>query len=663
MEFTFAITSPPAGQLTVRVREAQGPKPSGWFRKKKKTWHLELSYGAPGSLTHKQTQPTSERRAGFPEAYVFPVQQPEQEKLVVLMQKHRKKGGFKTVGWIRLDLGAAPQEMSAEREYRLLKGSPTPGPGASTSSSLKVTLSLAYQHKPGAAPWPKAPPPKSELQARIQAERGMPPPGPRAHVINVVNVDDDLSSALDLTEREAVAGIRMTVGPPPPMSKSVTSLEGMIPKPNARVSMDLYDDSSFHASGGGQAHNQAPGSPAQPPPQSSRDFGGPGPTPAPIPACAFPAESGPDPAPGPAPAEDEKDEKTSFWKKLKSFLGKEITDGGLGFSIPIKFFEPSTNLTRATELFEHSELLDKAVASPSATHRACLVAAVFVAEFRSCLGRKKPLMSMLGETFEWTRPDGGARVVAEMTESHPPSFGVHAEGLSGWHTELCPKGKAKFLGNSLEINFMTRARVRLAPASECGRQEVYRWTYPSIIIHNLLFGKRWFEWVGNASLECEETGLRVELKFEKAGWTDSRKWEVNGRLLDRAGNVCRTLAGRYHEWFAWKAAGPAPPGEEGGELWRTAPIDEERKRNPCNMTPFALALNDPGRVADAPPTDSRRRGDLTHLLRGDEKAASPEKDRIEEKQRARRREAEKRRTPHRPRWFKASGPDPKISRS
>eukprot|EP00741_Cyanophora_paradoxa_P011883 tig00020571_g11485.t1 len=341
--------------------------------------------------------------------------------------------------------------------------------------------------------------------------------------------------------------------------------------------------------------------------------------------------------------EEDREEKRGFWRNVRRLIGKEITDN-LGFTIPIKLFEPTTNLTRACELFEFTELLDQAAASPDPSLRASLVAAFFVSEFRGYIDRKKPLTSMLGETFEWTRPDGGARVVAEMTESHPPAFGIHAEGLSGWSVATAPAVKAKFHGNSLEMQITTKSYVRLAAVEGQRPAETYAYSPPRMLIQSLFFGKRMFLWEGPASLECLETGYRVALNFER------KRYEVNGTVFDSRGAPCRSLHGFCDEAIQTWEQGPRSGAQD---LWRCTPIDEERKRNPCNMTPFALALNDPGRAADAPPTDSRRRGDLAALLASDHRAAAAEKVRVEEKQRARRREAAGRGRRLAPRWFRA----------
>lgn len=67
------------------------------------------------------------------------------------------------------------------------------------------------------------------------------------------------------------------------------------------------------------------------------------------------------------------------------------------------------------------------------------------------------------------------------------------------------------------------------------------------------------------------------------------------------------------------------------------------------FTPFAMCLNEQSSSSGLPPTDARFRQDVHHLEKGELEAASAEKHRLEEKQRA---EARDRLDEYRPLWFK-----------
>ncbi|CAF4900683.1 unnamed protein product, partial [Rotaria magnacalcarata] len=67
------------------------------------------------------------------------------------------------------------------------------------------------------------------------------------------------------------------------------------------------------------------------------------------------------------------------------------------------------------------------------------------------------------------------------------------------------------------------------------------------------------------------------------------------------------------------------------------------------FTPFAASLNEQTDSLKLPPTDSRFRKDIYCLEKGDIDAASQEKHRLEEQQRA---DAKKREREFEPLWFK-----------
>jgi hypothetical protein len=67
------------------------------------------------------------------------------------------------------------------------------------------------------------------------------------------------------------------------------------------------------------------------------------------------------------------------------------------------------------------------------------------------------------------------------------------------------------------------------------------------------------------------------------------------------------------------------------------------------FTPFTMCLNEPGDLLLLPPTDCRFRRDIRYLEEGNLEAASTEKHRLEEQQRA---EARNREIEFQPLWFK-----------
>ena len=109
--------------------------------------------------------------------------------------------------------------------------------------------------------------------------------------------------------------------------------------------------------------------------------------------------------------------KISLWGVLKSMIGKDMTK----MTLPVSFNEPTNLLQRVAEDLEYTDLLNVAADRTDSTERMLYVAAFAASEFASTIGRvAKPFNPLLGETFEYSRPDKGYRFFTEQVSHHPP---------------------------------------------------------------------------------------------------------------------------------------------------------------------------------------------------------------------------------------------------
>jgi len=78
-------------------------------------------------------------------------------------------------------------------------------------------------------------------------------------------------------------------------------------------------------------------------------------------------------------------------------------------SLPVTTNEPISALQRIAEELEYSELLDRAVSAQDPMERLTLVAVFAISTYGGNKYRvtRKPFNPLLGETFEWIRPDKG----------------------------------------------------------------------------------------------------------------------------------------------------------------------------------------------------------------------------------------------------------------
>lgn len=97
-------------------------------------------------------------------------------------------------------------------------------------------------------------------------------------------------------------------------------------------------------------------------------------------------------------------------------------------TLPVSFNEPTSLLQRVAEDMEYTDLLDTAADRIDSTERMVYVAAFAASEYASTIGRvAKPFNPLLGETYEYVRPDKGYRFFIEQVSHHPPIGAAWAE--------------------------------------------------------------------------------------------------------------------------------------------------------------------------------------------------------------------------------------------
>ncbi|XP_040896234.1 oxysterol-binding protein-related protein 1 isoform X1 [Toxotes jaculatrix] len=378
----------------------------------------------------------------------------------------------------------------------------------------------------------------------------------------------------------------------------------------------------------------------------------------------------------------------SIWSILRNCIGMELSK----ITMPVIFNEPLSFLQRLTEYMEHTYLIHQANASSDSIERMKCVAAFAVSAVASQWERTgKPFNPLLGETYELVREDLGFRLISEQVSHHPPVSAFHAEGLKQdfvFHGSIYPK--LKFWGKSVEAEPKGVITLELPKYNEA-----YTWTNPTCCVHNIIVGQLWIEQYGNVEVINHRTGERCFLNFKPCGLFGKELHKVEGYILDKSKKKLCALYGKWTEClYVVDPAGfeahkkndkkgaeekkgskagcsedqeevPSPaadtvqviPGSQ--LLWRIAP----RPANSTQMysfTSFAMQLNELHKEMEGviPLTDCRLRPDIRAMENGDIDHASEEKKRLEEKQRAARKnrsksdEEWKTRSPALgPRWF------------
>uniref|UniRef100_A0AAR2M3K7 Oxysterol-binding protein n=1 Tax=Pygocentrus nattereri TaxID=42514 RepID=A0AAR2M3K7_PYGNA len=350
----------------------------------------------------------------------------------------------------------------------------------------------------------------------------------------------------------------------------------------------------------------------------------------------------------------------SIWGFLKKCIGMELSK----ITMPVVFNEPLSFLQRITEYMEHAYLIHKACTMSDSIERMQLVAAFAVSAVASQWDRTgKPFNPLLGETYELTREDESYRLISEQVSHHPPISAFFAESLSQdfvFHGSIYPK--LKFWGKSVEAEPKGTMTLELSK-----HKEAYTWTNPMCCVHNVILGKLWIEQYGTVEIVNHSTGDKCVLNFKPCGMFAVTCIKYQAECLavkpyitfDSIQNI------KYQNTSYEQNTGGAVDADEmpdvqetvtmipGSTLqWRIAPRPAHSAQM-YNFTSFAMTLNElePGMEGVIAPTDCRLRPDIRAMENGDIDTASQEKERLEEKQRAARRERAKDGEDWSTRWF------------
>ncbi|KAI9886019.1 MAG: pre-mRNA-splicing factor rse1 [Watsoniomyces obsoletus] len=355
--------------------------------------------------------------------------------------------------------------------------------------------------------------------------------------------------------------------------------------------------------------------------------------------------------------------KISLWGVLKSMIGKDMTR----MTLPVSFNEPTSLLQRVAEDMEYTDLLDFAASRPDSHERMVYVAGFAASEYASTIGRvAKPFNPLLGETFEYARPDKGYRFFVEQVSHHPPIGAVWSESAQ-WDYYGESAVRSKFYGKSFEFSHLGTWFLKLRPTS--GGEELYSWKKVNASVVGIITNNPTVDNYGPMEIRNWTTGEVAHLDFRQRGWRAAGAYEVKGKVADAKGNTQWSIGGHWND----KIFARFTPGRDDATALSegstsatktfgpgTSPTVIVWKANPrpqgipFNLTPFVITLNalPDGLKPYLPRTDTRLRPDQRAMEDGEYDLAATEKNRVEEKQRAKRRERELDGEDFVPKWFR-----------
>ena len=326
------------------------------------------------------------------------------------------------------------------------------------------------------------------------------------------------------------------------------------------------------------------------------------------------------------PVKKDPNARISLWTVLKDLIGKDLTH----FSLPVYFNEPISLIQRTAEAFENDYLIDKAAKEKESISRILLLSAYAICQFNSVYPRvTKPFNPILGETYELVTDR--YKLFGEQVSHHPPICAMHVES-DNYIVEQDSQVKIRFWGRSLECIPIGFQRFYFKTT-----KEIFLVQSPSVYACNIIIGKFFVELGGESKIENVQTKEKAVISFKRKGWSDSTLGIVEGFVKDRNGKKVYEIKGK---WFERIQATNLETNET-ILLWEAFPRPNNYEFY-YYFCRFTMQLNYlPENLKKIlPPTDSRMRPDQRALENGLIKLAAQEKSRIEDKQRAARKERE-----------------------
>jgi oxysterol-binding protein 1 len=348
---------------------------------------------------------------------------------------------------------------------------------------------------------------------------------------------------------------------------------------------------------------------------------------------------------------------------LKSMVGKDMSR----MTLPVSLNEPTSLLHRAGEDMEYADLLNLAYERSDSIERLIYVSAFAASIYASTIGRMaKPFNPLLGETFEYVRPDKQYRMLIEQVSHHPPvgAAWIQSPKWTYWGESSV---KNKFYGRSFEFNPLGTWFLKM-PSLMGGKDDFFTWKKVTSSIVGIMMGNPTVDNYGPMEVKNWTTGEVAYLEFKPRGWKASSAYSISGKIVDGTGRTRVSLGGKWNsKLFARLTPGYEAAVEEpadGGSVHQGSISDQNRafliwQANPrppgipFNLTPFVLTFNhiDDKLQPWLAPTDSRLRPDQRAWEEAQYDFAASEKNRLEEAQRARRKIREESGGEFRPAWF------------
>ena len=318
----------------------------------------------------------------------------------------------------------------------------------------------------------------------------------------------------------------------------------------------------------------------------------------------------------------------SMFGEIISKLGKSFFSSNIiGFSLPIRFIEPRSDLDRLGELFRiFSFYLCKAANNPDRLERLKLVTVGTIAFSYLMLRKQKSINPIIGETLQASVADG-SQIYCEQVSHHPPVSYIYVVGPSRSYLAYGYMAyTALFKGTFLEISMNMKLTIQFRDG-----HKMMCVSRPNVKVTGMLMGTRGALLKGIGRIEDLTLKLRSVTFYdygEKKGIISTQKtvpkdW-VEGIIYSPTGTAFNNTARRIADLDDVKKELARLKGS-----WL-----DKVEINSVNYWDVDKLVPEAMRYASNPlPSDWRFREDLVWLRRCKYDLADPWKDALEIRQR------------------------------
>lgn len=328
------------------------------------------------------------------------------------------------------------------------------------------------------------------------------------------------------------------------------------------------------------------------------------------------------------PALRDPTKKPNILKIISAVAGQDLSK----VSMPCFLNEPTSAVQRLSVTLAHASLLEKASQSSDVFERMAYCLGLAYANFIENMERtKKPFNSLLGETYELINENG--RCISEQVSHHPPITAIHLETPYGFYEGHTSAKMCFSLMGGLKISVKSAFQITLKDTDE--RFEI---DYMNFHVKNLLMGTPYLLFSDRLTLRNPKTGESAYLEFLPENSLKGKRFYAKGAAVSADGQKKVELYGDYYQAIFGKRVGS----EEEFEIISKNLSMPEKSDWQYNFSLLTVNLNHLTQetLKNLPRTDTRLRPDLRAYEHGDMDLAEAEKCRLEEAQRARRREDE-----------------------